>query len=115
MIRAPSKLAPSQLNPIPRQQELKDDCARTKAAASADAETRRRIHERRCLRTYTDGKGAANLHMRDNPEVVAEIMAAVGPRRDRIFAQARAQGRRVVGGLRACMNTGSRSPRAVAT
>jgi len=76
-------------------QELKDTCARTKAAATADAEARRRrIHQRRRLRTYTDGEGAANLHMRDNPEVVAEIMAAVSARRDRLFARARAVGRR---------------------
>ncbi len=76
-------------------QELKDQCARTRAAALPDPEARRRrIHDRRYLRTYNDSEGAWNLHMRDNPEVGAEIMAALAPIRDRLFAQARAEGRR---------------------
>ncbi len=76
-------------------QELKDDCARTKAAASVDSEARRRrIHDRRCLRTYTDADGAFNLHVRNNAEVGAEIMAVIDPICDRLFAQARAEGRR---------------------
>lgn len=76
-------------------QELKDQCARTKAAAAPDPEARRRrIHASRYLRTYSDAEGAWNLHMRDNPEVGAEIMAALEPIRDRLFRQARAEGRR---------------------
>ena len=76
-------------------QELKDECARTKAAAAPDPEARRRrIHDSRYLRTYNDSEGAWNLHMRDNPEVGAEIMAALGPIRDRLFRKARAEGRR---------------------
>jgi len=76
-------------------QELKDDCARTKAAASHDAEAeRRRIHDRRRLRTYCDAEGAWHLHVANNPEVGAEIMAVIDPLRDRLFAQARARGRR---------------------
>ncbi len=76
-------------------QELRDDCARTKAAASADAEARRRrVHDRRCLRTHTDAEGAWHLQLRNNPEVGAEIMAVIDPIRDRLFAQARAEGRR---------------------
>ncbi len=76
-------------------QELKDQCARTRAAALPDPEARRRrIHDRRYLRTYNDAEGAWNLHMRDNPEVGAEIMAALAPLRDRLFSQARAEGRR---------------------
>ncbi len=76
-------------------QELRDDCARTKAAASADAESRRaRIHRRRSLRTYTDAEGAWHLHARNNPEVGAEIMAVLDAIRDRLFAQARAEARR---------------------
>src|SRR5205814_7486240 len=50
-------------------QELRDDCARTRAAALPDAEARRRrIHDGRFLRTYTDAEGAWNLRIRDNPE-----------------------------------------------
>ncbi len=76
-------------------QELRDDCARTKAAASADAESRRaRIHHRRSLRTYTDAEGAWHLHARNNPEVGAEIMAVLDAIRDRLFAQARTAARR---------------------
>ncbi|HSH58681.1 MAG TPA: DUF222 domain-containing protein [Acidimicrobiales bacterium] len=76
-------------------QELKDQCARTRAGAGADPEARRRrIHDSRYLRTYADSEGAWNLHMRDNPEVGAEVMAALAPIRDRLFAQARAEGRK---------------------
>ncbi len=67
-------------------QELKDDCARTKAAASADAEARRRrIHDSRYLRTYTGADGAWNMHVRNN---------VINPICDRLFAEARAEGRR---------------------
>lgn len=69
--------------------ELRDECARAKAGA-IDLEGRRaRIHARRCLRTYTDADGAWNLHARNNPEVGAEIMAALTPIRDRLFRVAR--------------------------
>ena len=74
--------------------ELRDECARTKANV-CDLETRRRrIHERRSLRTWNDTDGAANLHLRDNPEVVAGIMATVEPIRDELFEVARREGRR---------------------
>ena len=76
-------------------QELKEDCARAKAASSVDAEARRRhIHARRYLRTYIDAEGAWNLHVRNTVEVGAEIMATVDGMRDRLFAQARTEGRR---------------------
>jgi len=74
--------------------ELRDECARIRAAAEADPEARRRaIHAGRFLRSYTDAEGAWNLRVRDNPEVGAEIMAALGPIRDRLFKAARAEGR----------------------
>jgi len=76
-------------------QELRDDCARTKAEAAVDAEQRRRrIHARRSLRSYTDAEGAWNLHVRNNAEVGAQIMATIDEIRDRIFAAARSEGRR---------------------
>ncbi len=75
--------------------ELRDECARTKAAACSDLEERRRrIHARRSLRTWTDGEGVWHLQLRNNPEVGAAIMSVVEPIRDRIFSQARGEGRR---------------------
>lgn len=72
--------------------ELRAECARAKANACDLEARRRRIHARRCLRTWTDGEGVGNLHLCENPEVVAEIMARVQPVRDEIFEQARAGG-----------------------
>ena len=75
--------------------ELREECARTRAAAEPDAEARRRaIHAGRFLRTYTDSEGAWNLRMRDNPEVGAGIMAGVDAIRHRLFRAARVEGRR---------------------
>ena len=65
------------------------------AAAVPDPEARRRaIHRGRYLRSYTDAEGAWNLRVRDNPEVGAQVMAAVEPLRDRLFRAARSEGRR---------------------
>jgi hypothetical protein len=75
--------------------ELREQCARTRAAAHDDPEARRaRIHQRRSLRSYTDTGGEWHLHCRDNPEVGASIMAAVDSLREAIFRQARTEGRR---------------------
>src|ERR671932_49112 len=75
--------------------ELREECARIKAAACPDLEARRRaIHEGRYLRSYVDAEGAWNLRMRDNPEVGAQVMAALEPARDRLFRNARAEQRR---------------------
>jgi len=65
-----------------------------KANASDLEARRRRIHEHRHLRTYDDAEGAGNLHVRDNPEVIAEIMSIVEPIRDELFNSARKEGRR---------------------
>ena len=74
--------------------ELRDECGRTKANACDLEERRRRIHEHRHLRTWNDSEGAANLHLRDNPEVVAGIMATLEPIRDELFEAARKEARR---------------------
>jgi Domain of unknown function (DUF222) len=74
--------------------ELRDECARTKANVCDVEARRRRIHEHRYLRTCADADGAANLHLRDNPEVVAGIMATLEPIRDELFDAARKEGRR---------------------
>ncbi len=73
--------------------ELREECGRVRAAAEPDPEGRRQsIHDGRFLRGHTDAEGAWHLHMRDNPEVGAEIMAALAPIRDRLFKAARAEG-----------------------
>ncbi len=50
--------------------------------------------ERRSLRDWTDAEGTWHLHLRHNPEVGAQFMAALAPRRDRLFHRARTEGRR---------------------
>src|SRR5439155_25684969 len=60
-----------------------------------DAEgRRRRIPATRSRRSWGAGEGAGHLRLRDNPEVVAELMAAVGPVAARLFNEARRAGRR---------------------
>ena len=74
--------------------ELREQCARTKATASVDLEARRRrIHQRRSLRSFTDAEGEWHLHCRNNPEVGARIMAALDSFREEVFRQARAEAR----------------------
>jgi hypothetical protein len=73
--------------------ELRDECGRTKANVCDLEERRRRIHRQRYLRTWNDTEGAALVQMRDNPEVVAGVMAALEPVRDELVAAARAEGR----------------------
>jgi len=73
---------------------LREECARTKANA-CDREARRRaIHEHRQLRSWVDTDGTGHLHLRDNPERVAEIMTGLAPTRDGLLKQARKRGRR---------------------
>ena len=76
--------------------ELQDEAARVRAGSqSEDAEARRRrIHDRRSLRSWTDGEGTWHLHATNNPEVGARVMAAIDTKRDEIFKGARAEGRR---------------------
>jgi len=74
--------------------ELRGACARAKANVTDLEARRRRIHEHRGLRNWVDGEGAGHLHLTDNPEKVAEIVAGLGPTRDELFKQARAGGRR---------------------
>ena len=74
--------------------ETRDEAARIKAAAHPDPEARRRkIHDERYLREFTDGEGAGNLRMRDNPEVIAQIMARIDTITDEMFQAARRSGR----------------------
>jgi len=75
--------------------ELRQECARTKATACVDLEARRRrIHDGRQLRDWTDADGVWHLHLRHGPEVGAQFMAALAPIRNRLFNAARSQRRR---------------------
>jgi hypothetical protein len=75
--------------------ELRDECARTKAAADRDAEARRaRIHRDRSLRTWTAADGTGCLQLRDTVEVIAEIKAAITADREALFRAARTAGER---------------------
>jgi hypothetical protein len=70
--------------------ELRDECARTKAAADRDAEARRtRIHNARSLRTWTGADGTGYLRLANTVEVIAEIKAAITADREALFRAAR--------------------------
>ncbi|MGI8683672.1 MAG: DUF222 domain-containing protein [Acidimicrobiales bacterium] len=72
--------------------ELRDACARTKAAAE-DGARHRAIHASRFLRRRHTADGAGELLYRSTLEEVAEIYAIAQGRADRRFRAARAAGR----------------------
>lgn len=75
--------------------ELAQECRRTKAATARDGELRRaRIHACRSLRCYTDAEGSGHLRLIENPEIIAGLMAAIGPTRERVFQATRQGGHR---------------------
>jgi hypothetical protein len=75
--------------------ELREACARKKAAADPDPDaTYRRIHENRFCRQRRDPEGAWTLTARGTPDAGAAFNAALGPIIDEIFHNAWAQGRR---------------------
>jgi hypothetical protein len=58
-------------------QDLRDECARTKAKV-IDLEARRRqIHAERSVRDWVDGEGRGHLHVTDNPERIAAIAGRI--------------------------------------
>src|SRR3954451_20389634 len=58
--------------------ELKDECARVKAAADPDPDaTRRRVHADRRARTFSTGVGSSRLVWDDTTERIAEAWAVV--------------------------------------
>lgn len=74
---------------------LRETCAKVKAAALPDENERyRRIHERRRFRHWTDGDGAFRIDALLTPDKGATVLAALEPIKERIFADARKQGRR---------------------
>ena len=74
--------------------ELRKRAADARAKADRDREDRRRRqHALRGVRRWTDDDGMGNLLLRLPPEQMAEVDAALKPRIDRAFADARHAGR----------------------
>ncbi len=71
--------------------ELAGEAARATAASGPSWEQARRA---RSLRSYTDGAGVWHLHAQGPPEQGARVMANLQPIADKLFDQARSQGRR---------------------
>lgn len=75
--------------------ELRDECARTKAAALPDPDARHgAIHAGRFARRRSCVDGAAEIHYRSTPDEVAAVWAVVERFTEREFRRARAEGRR---------------------
>lgn len=75
--------------------ELRDECARTKAAAEPDDDARHRaIHAARFLRQRRCADGAAEIQYRSTVDEVAEIIAVIRGHANRRFDLARLAGRR---------------------
>ena len=75
--------------------ELQDECRATRTNADPDPEaTRARIHAKRSYRTWTDADGTGHLHLSGPSDVIARLDNAVRHRCDRIFRDARRDGRR---------------------
>jgi hypothetical protein len=75
--------------------ELRDECARTKAAADADAEARhRRVHQSRSCRRRTTFDGAGEIVYRSTLDEIAEVWSVISGYARLEFRRARAEGRR---------------------
>jgi hypothetical protein len=75
-------------------QVLRQKAAAARAKADRDREERRRrLHRQRGVRRWNDAHGMANLLVRLPDDVMAEVDAALKPRIDRAFADARNEGR----------------------
>jgi hypothetical protein len=69
--------------------ELREECARVRAAADPDPEaTNRRLHHQRRLRRWTDGEGFWNLHAKGSPQAGAAFNAVLDALTDERFRTA---------------------------
>ncbi len=73
--------------------ELRDECARTKAAVEDLEARRRRIHAERFCRRRTTPDGAGEIHYRATIDDMARIWAVLQGFADRAFKRAKAEGR----------------------
>ncbi|MGH8774753.1 MAG: DUF222 domain-containing protein [Jiangellaceae bacterium] len=74
--------------------ELREECARVRAAADPDPDaTNRRLHAARRLRRFTDPEGAWTLIAKGTPQAGAALNTALDPIIDEIFRAARRAGR----------------------
>jgi hypothetical protein len=74
--------------------ELREECARVRAAADPDPEaTNRRLHQARRLRRYIDGEGFWNLHARGTPQAGAAFNPVLDAFTDQVFTTAGRAGR----------------------
>lgn len=75
--------------------ELRDECAKTKAAADPDPDaTERRIHRQRRVRRWRDREGAEHLHAVGTKAAMAKLDLALKPLLDEIFKANRGAGER---------------------
>jgi Domain of unknown function (DUF222) len=74
--------------------ELREECARVRAAADPDPDaTNRRIHTQRRCRQYTDAEGGWNLHARGTAQDGAAFTTVLSAITDQVFTAARRDGR----------------------
>jgi hypothetical protein len=74
--------------------ELREECARTRAAADPDPDaTNRRIHAQRRCRQYTDAEGGWNLSARGTAQDGAAFTTVLNVITDQVFTAARRDGR----------------------
>jgi Domain of unknown function (DUF222) len=74
--------------------ELREECARVRAAADPDPDaTNRRIHQQRRLRHYSDAEGGWNLSARGTAQDGAAFTTVLNAITDQVFTAARRGGR----------------------
>ena len=74
--------------------ELKEECRKVTAAATDEDQRDEKIHAERYLRHYTDSEGAGRIDAKMRTRDLALLLSYLQPFQDRVFARARADGRR---------------------